>query len=163
MARPFGDVPLTDEEHLLDLNVRAVLALSHAAVTAMVPRGHGQIINISSVAPMVPRAVTATYSASKAWVTSFTESLALRLAGTGVTATVVCPGLTRSEFHQRSGEDVSGRPALLWLRPERVVAEALAAANAGRILNVPSRRYRLLMLLAQHAPRSVVRAVTAQR
>ena len=89
--QPFGEAELVFEEQQLDLNVRAVLRLTHAAVGAMRARGTGRILNVSSVAGFVPRPGNVTYSASKAWVTMFSEALSLQLAGTGVTVTAVCP------------------------------------------------------------------------
>ena len=115
----FGSAPLTAEEHQLDLNVRAVLRLSHAAVQAMTPRGRGHIINVSSVAGFVPRGGNATYAASKAWVTLFSEALSIQLAGTGVGITAICPGFTHTEFHQRAQADMSHVPQRMWLEADR--------------------------------------------
>ena len=115
----FGSADMADEERQLDLNVRAVMRLSHAAVRAMTARGTGEIINVSSVAGFVPRRDNVTYSASKAWVTMFSEALALSLDGTGVRAIAVCPGFARTEFHERAGVDMSRVPDWMWLDRRR--------------------------------------------
>jgi len=163
LYRRFGAASLADEQRLLDLNVGAVLALTHAAVGAMTARGRGEIINVSSVAGFIPRGASATYAAGKAWVTSFSEGISLLLAGTGVRITVVCPGFTHTEFHARAKADMSGTPSWLWLDADRVVAEGLADARAGVVISVPSKRYRALLLLVKLLPRSVVRRVLKRR
>ena len=163
LYRAFGTAPLADERRLLDLNVTSVLTLSHAAVTAMTARGRGEIINVSSVAGFVPRGASTTYAASKAWVTSFSEGLALLLQGTGVSAAAICPGFTRTEFHARAKADMSSTPAWMWLAADRVVAEGLADVRAGAIVSVPSRRYKGLLLLVKVLPRTVVRWVVSRR
>ncbi len=159
----FGKAPLADEQRMLDLNVRAVLTLTHAAVEVMTARGRGEIINVSSVAGFIPRGAAATYAAGKAWVTSFSEGVSLLLAGTGVRITAICPGFTRTEFHARADADMSGTPSWMWLDADRVVAEGLAAARAGVVVSVPSRRYKGLVLLVRLLPRSVVRKAMARR
>lgn len=159
----FGRAPLDAEERQLDLNVRAVLRLSHAAVRAMAERGRGRILNVSSVAGFVPRGGNATYSASKAWVTMFSEALAIQLAGTGVTVTAVCPGFTHTEFHERANADMSHVPNGMWLDAADVVREGLADTFAGKPLSVPSRRYKALVGTARALPRPVLRAVMARR
>jgi short-subunit dehydrogenase len=161
--RPFGTAPLESEERQLDLNVRAVLRLSHAAVRAMSARGSGRIVNISSVAGFVPRGGNATYSASKAWVTMFSEALSIQLAGSGVTVTAICPGFTHTEFHERASADMSHVPDRMWLDAADVVREGLADAFAGKPLSVPSRRYKALVGTARTLPRPVLRAVMARR
>ena len=160
---PFGAGALEVEERQLDVNVRAVLRLSHAAVRAMTGRGSGRIVNVSSVAGFVPRASNATYAASKAWVTQFSEGLALQLADAGVAVTAVCPGFVRTEFHQRAQADMSHVPERMWLTAEAVVREALDDAFAGRTISVPTRRYQAMVLAARVLPRPVLRAVMKRR
>jgi short-subunit dehydrogenase len=163
LYRRFGEAPLADEQRLLDLNVRSVLTLTHAAVGAMTARGRGEIINVSSVAGFVPRGASTTYAAGKAWVTSFSEGVSLLLAGTGVRITAVCPGFTHTEFHARAEADMSGTPSWMWLDADRVVAEGLADARAGVVISVPSKRYKALLILVRVLPRSVLRRVMGRR
>lgn len=150
---PFLSSGVADEERMLRVNVRAVLRLTKAAVPGMVARGGGDIVNLSSVAGFVP---SGTYGASKAWVTSFSESLHRELAGTGVRVVAVCPGLTRTEFHERAGMDVRGVPGLLWLEPEQVVDAALRDLRRGRAVSVPGWQYRGLVWALRLLPRRVL-------
>jgi hypothetical protein len=148
---------LAEEERMLDVLVRATLRLTHAALPGMVDRGAGVVINVSSVAGWLP---VGTYSAAKSWVTVFTEGLAVELAGTGVTATAVCPGLTRTEFHERADMEVGSLPGFAWLEARRVAEEGLRAARAGRVISVPSKRYSGLSTAAQYTPRPILRRLT---
>ncbi len=159
----FGAASIEDEERQLDLNVRAVLRLTHAAVRAMTARNSGRIINISSVSGYVPRGSNATYAASKAYVTLFSESLSVQLHDTNVTVTAVHPGFTRTEFHQRAHADMSHVPERMWLSPEEVVREGLADAMRGKTISVPSRKYRAMLRLVRLVPRPVLRRVLARR
>ncbi|MDC7123178.1 SDR family oxidoreductase [Cellulomonas fimi] len=144
----------------LDVMVRAVLVLSHAAAESMVARGRGAILNVGSVAALM---ASGTYSAHKAWVQSFTEGLAVELKGTGVTATVVNPGFTHTEFHERGRIDMTGYPEIVWLNAEDVVATALADVRRGVVISTPSARYRTMSALARLAPRSAIRAIGRYR
>lgn len=159
-GEPFVDDDLADQERALDVMVRAVLVLSHAAARAMTERGRGAILNVGSVAGLM---ASGTYSAHKAWVQVFTESLAAELAGTGVTATVLRPGLTHTEFHQRAGMDVHAYPDLAWLNAEDVVSRALADVRRGAVISTPSLRYQLAAGALRLTPRSAVRALTKAR
>lgn len=147
---------VTEEERALEVMVRGVMVLSHAAAGAMVRRGRGAILNVGSVAGLL---ASGTYSAHKAWVRTFTEALAVELAGTGVTATVLQPGFVRTEFHERGGIDMSALPEVAWLDAEDVVAQALADVRRGVVISTPSVRYRLAAGLVRTLPRTAVRAL----
>jgi uncharacterized protein len=116
LYRGFGKAALADEDRMLDLNVRAVMHLAHAAVGAMRRRGRGMIVNVASVGGIVPRPETVTYGASKAYVIAFSEALAKLVAGTGVTVTAICPGFVHTEFHERAQVDMSYLPRWMWRR-----------------------------------------------
>ena len=161
--QPFGVASFEIEERQLDLNVKAVMRLAHAAVPVMKARGSGRILNVSSVAGFVPRAGNATYSASKAWVTMFSEALSLQLRGTGVTVTAVCPGFTHTEFHRRASADMSSVPHGMWLKAADVVRQGLADTLADKPVSVPTRRYKALVGLAQTIPRPMLRSIMARR
>jgi short-subunit dehydrogenase len=100
-----------------------------------------------------------TYSAAKAWLTAFSEALSVELAGTGVMVTAVCPGLTRTEFHQRADMALPGIPDFAWIDARTVASEGLRAARAGRAVCVPSKRYAAAAMALQLTPRPVVRGL----
>ncbi len=148
------------EEALLDLMVGTVMVLSHAAAGQMTARGRGAILNVASVAALM---ASGTYSAHKAWVRTFTEALAVELSGTGVTATVLCPGYVHTEFHERASLDMSAVPEVAWLQADDVVAAALADVRRGAVISTPSVRYRLASGAVRILPRAAVRTIDARR
>lgn len=147
---------VAEEERALALMVRAVMVLSHAAATAMVERGRGAILNVSSIAALM---ASGPYSAHKAWVRTFTEGLAVELRDTGVTATVLQPGFVHTEFHERGEIDMSALPEGAWLNADDVVAAALADVRRGVVISTPSLRYQLAAGLVRTLPRAAVRAL----
>jgi uncharacterized protein len=154
LGRGFLRAEVADEERLLDIHCRAVLVLTHAAAGAMAERRSGTIINVSSVSGF---AAMGTYSAVKAWATAFSEAVAGQLAPHGVRVTAVCPGFTRTEFHERGGMDMSSLPEFGWLDADDVVDEALADVAKGKVVSVPSKRFKTLVLALRHLPRPLVR------
>ncbi|HBO54107.1 SDR family oxidoreductase [Janibacter terrae] len=154
LGTPFVDTDVEDEERLLDVLVRAVLVLSHAAAGAMVARGHGRIINVSSVAGHL---TSGTYAAAKAWVTTFTESIAAQLRPKGVRVTALLPGYVRTEFHERAGIDKGTRSGPFWLDASDLVRAALADSERGRVVSVPSPQYKAVVALVRHLPRVLLR------
>jgi short-subunit dehydrogenase len=138
--------------------VHAVLLLGGAAGRAMTARGHGVIINVASVAALLPMGA---YSAVKSWVATYSESLAVELAGSGVRVTTLMPGWVRTEFHERAGIRTDSIPPALWLDADRVANACLRDVARGQLRSVPSKRYGLVTFLAEHAPRFLVRRVAA--
>lgn len=153
------DRDLTNHDRGFEVMMRAVLVLSGAAGRAMAARGHGRIINVSSTAGFV---TLGSYSAIKAWVTSFSESLAVELRGTGVHVTALCPGYVHTEFHERGNVSTSKIPDFLWVPLESTVRTALRDSARGKVVSIPSVRYKAFIGLARHAPRSWLRAVSAK-
>jgi short-subunit dehydrogenase len=125
------------EEAEIQVNVVALVRLTHAALGAMVARNRGGVINVSSVAAYQPTPWGATYGATKAFVSSFTHALHEELRGTDVRVMVLAPGYTRSEFHQQAQMDVGQLPELLWASAEDVADAALRAYDRGRSVCVP--------------------------
>lgn len=137
------------ETAMLDVLVTAVLRLSHAALAPMVARGSGGIINVSSVAGFLPRG---TYGAAKAWVISFSNWASSQYGPDGVTVSCLCPGFTRTEFHERMDVGRGSAPGMMWLDPADVVRTALADFDKGRAMSVPGAQYKAIRALTKVIP-----------
>lgn len=147
LKKRFLDNPVDDEAAMLAVLVTAVMRLSHAALGPMSRRGHGGIINVSSVAAFLPRG---TYSAAKAYVNSFSEWAANEYRGRGVRVMALCPGFTKTEFHQRM--DVKRGEGFMWLDVDFLVRRALEDFDRGRVFSIPGAQYRTIAALTRAVP-----------
>ena len=151
------DVDRLSEE--IRLNVLALTRISHAAVRAMLPRGIGYLLNVSSVASFQPSPGLAVYAATKAYVTSFTEALHQELRSTGIRVTALCPGLTKTEFQSISNTSgfESKFPDYLWTSVESVAKAGLDGVAKGTPIVVPGALYKALSGITSVLPRSATR------
>ncbi len=133
----FWELDVDRERAEIQVNITALVRLTHAALGAMVPRNRGGVINVSSVAAYQPTPWGATYGATKAFVSSFTHAVREELRGTDVRVMVLAPGYTRSEFHARAQMDATQIPELLWASADEVAAAGLHAYERGRAVCVP--------------------------
>ncbi|MFF1277495.1 SDR family NAD(P)-dependent oxidoreductase [Streptomyces marokkonensis] len=155
----FADLPVDREVRTAVLGTLVPLRLSHACLPRMIGSGSGGIVNVSSLVAVLPKPRSATYAASKAFMSSMGESLAMEVARHGVHVTTVHTGLTRSEFHTVAGVSPDTLPSIKWLTPDQVAQAGLEAVAAGRPSVVPGRAYRIRLPLMRAMPRSVVRTV----
>lgn len=147
----FLDNTVDQEVAMLDVLVTAVLRLSHAALGPMAERGRGGVINVSSVAAFLPRG---TYSAAKAWVNSFSEWAHHEYKPQGVSVMALCPGFTKTEFHERM--QVRRGDNFMWLDVEFLVRTALADFDKGRTFSVPGAQYKTVVALTRAVPSRVL-------
>jgi len=146
---------IAPQETMIHTHVHATVRLTHAALPGMLERNKGTIINVSSVAGFLVGPNSATYCATKAYITSFTESLHLELSGTGIRFQALCPGFTRSDFHARLGFDTSGEFFRNFMSAEEVVDTSLRSLKGKRVICVPGIRYKIVVIASRLLPRRV--------
>ena len=137
---PFAESSIDSQRAMLDLHIDATITLCRAAIPFMQERGGGVIINVSSLGALLPGTRLSVYGASKAFLNHFSEALQLELAGSGIEVQALCPGFTRTEFHDALSDHGFAReriPAELWMESSEVVEQSLAALGSGRVLVVP--------------------------
>jgi len=152
LKKRFLDNAADEETAMLEVLVTAVLRLSHAALGAMAERGHGGIINVSSVAAFLPRG---SYSAAKAWVNSFSEWAHLEYKSRGVKVMALCPGFTKTEFHERM--QVKRGDGFMWLDVDFLVRKSLEDFEKGRAFSVPGAQYKTIIALSKAIPNRALR------
>ena len=161
---PFEAQRLESIRAMLDVNVRALVELTHAFLPGMRARGRGRIVNVASNAAFQPVPYLTVYAATKSFVLSFTEGLAEELRGTGVQVQALCPGITATEFLEvaetHRGLLVTRMPMMT---AARVVETSLRGLDAGRVRVVAGWTNRLLGFVVQRlAPRGMARRVAGE-
>jgi short-subunit dehydrogenase len=147
------------ELEMIQVNVTALVALTRALVPGMVARGRGRVLNVGSTAGFQPGPFMAVYYASKAFVNSFTEALWYELKGTGVTATVSCPGATATEFAAEAGNDKSRLFRMGAARADVVARSAYRAMHAGRPMVVHGFKNKVGVHGLRITPRALARVL----
>ncbi len=162
IAGRFFEMPLAGQDQMHRLHVLAPMRLMHAALSVMVPRRRGAIINVSSVSSFGQNPGSVSYSATKTWMTSFTEGLYMELRGIGspVRVQALCPGFTVSEFHDAMTFDRSKIPSWMWMPADQIVDASLAGLDRGQLIVIPGLRYRLLSGFMRALPRRLYRALS---
>ena len=156
IKQSFIDSDLKREQELLDVLVTAPMRLTHAVLPSMIKQDNGVVVNVSSIASWI---AGGTYSAAKSYLTVFSEYLNNELKGTKIKVSALCPGFTRTEFHERGKMRMSGLPNFMWLDADKLVAKSWKDAQKNKSVSVPGMQYKLLALIAQYAPRPLVRKI----
>lgn len=163
LSGPFATLPAESQLGMIDLNIRALTALTRAFVPGMVARGRGYVLNVASTAAFQPGPLMAIYYATKAYVLSFSEALHEELREQGVRVTALCPGYTETEFATRAAGQHKPRlfQGFMGLGDARQVAEeGYRALKRGRARVIPGWRHRLGAWGATFSPRALVVRVT---
>ena len=155
----FAELPADREEAEIRLNVLAPVSLAHAALPGMLERRRGGIVNVSSMAGLQPLPGWATYAATKAFLTNFSQSLHEEVRAQGVSVLALMPGFTRSEFHDHASMARSYIPGPFWMTADDVARSALEAIGQGRATHVPGLRNKAIALAGRFAPWVVSRRI----
>ena len=167
LAGGFAENSWDDHAAFIQVMMTAPCELAHRVVPAMVERRFGRIVNVASLAAMIPPAAAHTlYGASKAFLLKFSQSLHLELAGHGVHVTALCPGLTYSEFHDVSGtraQTQAAAPEWVWMGSDEVAAAGYEAVEANRPVTVPGAPNKAIAALAKVLPDDWALALVASQ
>jgi short-subunit dehydrogenase len=158
-AGRFAELRVDEEEREIRLNVLALVRLTHTALMVMAMRGSGAIVNVSSLAAYQPNPGMATYGATKAFVSSFTQAVHEEAKGQDVHVMLVCPGFTRTEFQARAGVDQSDVPGFAWMTADAVASEAVRALERKRAVCIPGTLYRVTATLSDSTPSGLTRRI----
>ena len=156
---PFHTLDVDIETREINLNVIALVRLTHAAAHAMAARGRGGILNVSSLAGFQPAPTNATYSATKAFVTSFTQAVHEELKGAGVSVTALCPGFTHTEFQERASAPATGVPGFMWQDAPKVAAAGLDGLAKNRAIVIPGVANKVIGNFSAVTPHAVTRRI----
>lgn len=154
---PFAESDLAAERDQVRINVEAPVALTRLYLPAMLERDNGMVLTVASTAAVRPGPTMAGYHASKAYLRSFTESLAEECRGTGVTVTALCPGPVSTSIHDRCGRGSTWLERRFMYTPQQVAASGYRAAKRGEVVFVPGYRNRVIPALSRVLPGSLRR------
>lgn len=157
----FEEQPLEDIDAMLEVDIRAVTLLSRGLAAEMVKQKHGYILNVSSVAGVAPIPRYSVYSGAKAYLVGFSQAIRHELVDKGVKVSVVCPGFTKSEFHDVSGHAKTTHMKKTELTPEFVCRVALKGLERGQLMIIPGAWYTANAILAGIIPRETMSSMTA--
>jgi len=162
---PLASTDPAAQSRMVHVHCAAPLRLAQAVLPGMVARRSGAIVNVASVAAFVTSAGNVTYSATKAFLQLLSEGMAAEVAHAGVRVQALCPGFTRTEFHDRAGLAKSAIPGFAWQSAEQVVNASLAALErGGPVTVVPGASYQAVVALLRHTPLRVLsRAIRLAR
>ena len=141
---------------MIDVHIRAPVELMDAVIPGMVERKHGFIVNVSSLASFFPVPRGSTYSATKAFITSFSESVSMELGSRGIRVQALCPGMTHTDFHERmgvAGKEMKQRKYLKWMDPRDVVRQSLKCLERDRVVCVPGLFNKFTVMIGKRTPR----------
>jgi short-subunit dehydrogenase len=156
LNKAFTMSELKAEQEMFDVLVRTPMRLMHLVLPGMKQRNKGVVINVSSVAGYI---AGGSYSAAKSYLTVISESLHTELADTNIKVSALCPGFTRTEFHQRGRMSMKGLPDFMWLDSDALVAKAWSDALKGKAVSIPGWQYQLLVFVIHSLPRSIIRKI----
>jgi hypothetical protein len=157
---PFAEILLDKQLDMIEVHVLASVRLCHAVLPAMIARQHGAIINVASIAAFLPGPGGVTYSATKRYLVTFSETLHAEVAQEGLRIQALCPGFTYSEFHDTSeyeGFDRAQVPQKMWMTANEVVVDSLKALERNQVTYIPGWRNRLLVTIANSPTTAVLR------
>jgi hypothetical protein len=149
----FWERDLAEEVHMIHLNIRALVELTHYCIPGMQERKSGKILNVASTAGFLSGPLMANYYATKNYVLSFSEALAEELKGTGVSVTILCPGPSKTGFQKRSGVENSKIFQGNLMSPATIVDEAYLGLQENKLLIIPGRKNRFFINLPRFLPR----------
>lgn len=155
----FAELPIDGELREVATNLIAPMRLARACLPGMLARNSGSVIQVSSLASELHSPLAATYGATKAFLTHFSESLSEELRDSEVRIQALLPGFTRTEFQSRAGVDTAKVPSFAWMSSEAVVEASLESLSRDEILCIPGRRYRALYGISRLLPRSLLRRI----
>jgi hypothetical protein len=160
----FWETDAEGQTAMHELHVMATLRLTRAALAGMVARGKGRIINVSSVAAFGSSPGSVSYCATKTWMNRFTEglNLELRIARSPVRVQALCPGFTRTGFHEAMKMDAKTIPAWLWMQADDIVQASLNGLARGNTVVVPGAIYKIVVMLEKLTPAWLRNAVVVR-